>query len=525
LVASFLFGLGTGNHRLIIGVALPLAYAGLFDLEFSLGRLHFRRSAWMVGAFLLGFVLVQAYLPIRSLARPAVQLSYPDDLGTFLRVVTTGAAKTEAFYNPFGDLGHLRHWLTILTVYPTYELTLVGLLIAAVGVWRMRREARRMLWVTAAIGGFALATVSTYGIHDIFNYFLPIYQMAMIWFGFGLAALLGLVGRPWPAALEERLHFWTPARRVPLMAAAALLIPAVLAVRNFRVLDRSGHYDPADYADFIWSTVDSGSVVLADFWAWTPLLYDQVINHQGQGITVAPAFSNPNLDVETQLELLEASGTRTYAALRREDIPGNSLGEYTLRLVAPYPVRGFPTDTNPLPSYKELLVPRGGLYRVVRGVPDPAVATVPDESRLPEPVVFGDTISLEGFAIDVQQVAVGGVYKLSYYWRLDDVVPNDLWVDVLFTHADGTVDTTGGIPVWLASHWVGTGARSTSSWPGDRIMRETLSGIVPRDVNPGSYELRLVMYGSGVRAGLMPARTGDAPAGAAVVVGSIAITE
>lgn len=517
--AILLFGLGLGNHRLLIGFLPVLAYA----LYSGLGGRQFRPSrgelARMAIAFAVGFS-VHVYLPLRAMANPPVLWADASDPATFIQMVTTGKANTEAFYNPFGDLSAFEHVAKILGLYPTYELTLPGLILALLGAVVFARRDRPMFAATALIAGFSLVMVSSYGIHDIFNYFLPIYQMACLWFGWTVAAGVELAERE--LEVDEGLTLWGPSARKAVLIVMLAIIPLRLFLTNYRLLDRSGHVEPVDFAEFVLSTLPEDAVVLSDFWTWTPLLYFQVVNGRRPDITIYPALADADLDLESLIASLEQSGVPVYLTTRFEDAPGNRLGPYSLRLISPYPVRGFPTDSQPLPSYKDRLVPRGALYRVARGRPELEVESVPTVAEI-DPVNFDGVIQLMGYSFEHSMVSRGDALGFTLYWRLASRANNDLWADVLFTDPEGEVRTEAGIPIWLASHWIGGGAFPTTDWSVDRLYKESYLSLVPQEVKPGRYQVRLLVYAGGVREGRLPAKVEGAVM-ESVVLGEVTVS-
>lgn len=523
LLATFLFGLGLGNHRLLLGMGLPLAYAGLLRFGGGWQRPFLRRLGRMFLAFLVGFS-VHLYLPIRAGMDPAVLWADASQPGVFLEMITTGKANQEHFYNPFGDLGRFRHWARILSVYPAHELTLAGLVLGLVGGAVAYVRDRQAFVLTGMLLVFTLFMVSTYGIHDIFNYFLSIYQVLVLWFGFACARVLSLITRSsfWSRLgeggmlSENNLRF--------LAIAFLLVIPLNLFVGNYAVMDRSDHLDPLDFADLVWKVVPRGSYVLSDFWTYTPLLYGKHVLAGGDGITLIPALSAEVDELERLLAELEASGVPVFLTTRFEDNPGNALGPYSLRLISPYPVQGLPTDSQPLPAYKDRLVPRGAIYRVGRGVEPEVVGAVPGEVR-GEPVVFGRTIELMGGQLNPAIQDQGGILELELFWRLLRGQDRNLWADVLFTDARGGTATEAGIPVWQGSHWIGGGATPTSTWSQGQIHRERYFILIPRQAEARSYQVRILVYERGPRMGLLDVTSGPKAGTSSTVLGEVVVRE
>lgn len=519
LLATFIFGIGLGNHRLLLGVAAPIGYVWMVEVANDRSVNRGASLLRLVGAFLLGS-LIQLYLPIRAAQGPPVLWADATELETFVQIVTTGKARAEAFYNPFAGMDRFRHWLTILRVYPASEFTPIGLVAALFGGILMFRRNRKTFWMSLLVVAFTLMTVSTYGIHDIFNYFLPIYQMLTIWLGTTIATSLD-----WIRTVEviKPMRLVRPGLRTVLAIGLFGLIPASLMRSNFPILDRSGHGHPSDYASLVWSVVEPGSVVLTDFWSWTPLLYDQVVLGRGEGVFVQPALADADLDLKDLLAQIEDSGFRAYLATRSDDAPNNRIGPYSFRILAPNAIQGMPTDSNPLPSYKDLLVPRGGLYQVGRGVPELEVDEVPSGDRHVR-AGFDAGLMLEGFGSSAAHSAPGEWFEIVLYWQLTEPVNDDLWADVLFADSNGRVEAEGGIPLWQASHWLGSGAFTTRNWEAGNLYSEAYYVLVPQDISLGTYEILLFVYQDGPRQVRVPL-AGDTTGRAPVRLGSIEIVD
>ncbi len=90
--ASFLLGLGLGNHHTLVFVALPIAVSWFLDLTASgqngwqLITFTFKKLPLLFFFFLIGFS-VYVYLPVRSLRNPPIDWSNPENLGNFIRVI------------------------------------------------------------------------------------------------------------------------------------------------------------------------------------------------------------------------------------------------------------------------------------------------------------------------------------------------------------------------------------------------------------------------------------------------------
>jgi len=101
-------------------------------------------------------------------------------------------------------------------------------------------------------------------------------------------------------------------------------------------------------------------------------------------------------------------------------------------------------------------------------------------------VVFGEAIILEGYALD-ESVWAGDVLHLDLYWQASTPVAEDYQVFVHLLGEDGRSWAQKDGPPLL-------GTRPTSSWqPGERLTDQR-GLLLPSDMPPGSYHLRVGLY-------------------------------
>jgi len=337
-----------------------------------------------------------------------------------------------------------------------------------------------------------LVMISVYGIHNIFNYFLPIYLFLAIWIGCGVAQIFSWMDTSLPRDTDSQIAILRPIFRTAILLSLCFLIPFSLLIRNFNRLDRSQHRHAGDFAHYLFGTLEDNAIVLADFWSWAPLRYSQLVEGVGPEIVVLPALSDSDVDQMQFLDVLQEAGASVYVAVSAEDTPRLQIEPQRLQLVAPYVIQGMTTPRQPLPEYKDLLVPSGMLYRAVSSPPDLTVDEALVERSIE--VVFSGEISLVGFEIHPASIKPGESFQASYDWLLIQDTEKNYWVDILFTDSDGNVLTESGFPLWLHSHWVGALANLTSTWPAGTIQREVLDGIVPREIPAGTYQIRAFLY-------------------------------
>ncbi len=490
-LAGLLFGLSLGNHRLILILFIPAVYLVWHMIRSGKDRMDWKGLAVIIGFILLGFS-INLYLPLRAAQQPAYMWADASDPQTLLRMLFVGATDRSAFINPFRNIATLRIWSITLTRFPAYELTVSGLLLAAFGAFSLLRRKRPVFYVSGLAILSTLVMVSIYGIHNIFNYFLPIYLFLTIWIGPGGAQLVEWIQNSLPSRLDSRLTFLTPLHRQGMLILLMLLVPFTLLLRNFAPLDRSQHRHAGDFAHYLFSKLEDNSIVLADFWSWAPLMYTQLVEGEGSQIAVLPALSDSDVDQNQFLDVLQEAGASVYVAVSAEDTPRLQIEPQRLQLVAPYVIQGMTTPWQPLPEYKDLLVPSGMLYRAVSHLPDLTI----DESRIENPmdVDYSGELSLVGFSIRPTRIKPGESFLATYDWRLQQDTNTNFWVDVLFTDEEGNVITESGFPLWLHSHWIGARANPTSTWQVGEIYRELLDGIVPREIPAGTYQIRAFLY-------------------------------
>jgi hypothetical protein len=362
--------------------------------------------------------------------------------------------------------------------------------------------------------------VSIYGIHDIFNYYHPIYLMIALWFGFGITDLLNFVEKRVGDWLGGELRLLTPGFRKGVVFIVLLIIPITLFQRNIDRIDKHAHANTKDYAYYLLDRVEPNAVIMADFWSRWPLLYVQLV--EGYRTDVRIVSKVDLAGVQSTEELAEGyleDSEGVYIAQRDNDRLGPEFERLEKQLLAPYLIHSLPTDVIPAPKYKDLLIPRGAVYKILEGKRSQKFDTFHDQGL---EIRIGDELVLDDAQIDKSTLKIGESYTIQYVWALADKTAEDYWVDVLFTSPQGGVETIEGYPVWLQSHWIGGGSHPTSQWKPEEKMYERYEGIVPRRVEPGTYQLRLLVYEKGPREGFVPAE-GPWTAGGKIILQEIRV--
>jgi hypothetical protein len=130
--------------------------------------------------------------------------------------------------------------------------------------------------------------------------------------------------------------------------------------------------------------------------------------------------------------------------------------------------------------------PAGAPYAQVYRRP---VASTPARSpRIPLEVQVGDGISLVGYDLLPEPIQVGGSLYIQYHWQVTEPPTAD-WT--VFSHL---LDDGGNVVAGFDSQ-PGRGSLPTSRWqPGWRIFDE-YELVLPADLPPGTYTVRMGLYG------------------------------
>jgi Protein O-mannosyl-transferase TMEM260-like len=182
LLFSFSVGLSFTNHLSMITLAPALLF--LFFRATRLPIRSFHELIRLAPGFLLG-LLPYAYLPIRASMHPRLNWGDPDTLDRFLEHVSG-----EQFHFAFAFVPRVfRQQTQYLANTLVNDTSVVGLLIAALGIVVLLRRARvHALWT--GILFLTCAVVSgLYDINDIGNYYLPVFLALGVWVAVGLAFL------------------------------------------------------------------------------------------------------------------------------------------------------------------------------------------------------------------------------------------------------------------------------------------------------------------------------------------------
>ncbi len=486
-IASLVFGLSLGNHRLILFMLPAMALFVLFEKKTTLGSLVRKPLVYMAALMLLGFS-VNLYLPLRANYDPLGDAGYAATLGGFFDTVFKGQSETQNYdFSPAGVVSRL----PMLWDFPRYEFSLPGVLLALSGLFWLARGDRTLLTLTLLPAALTALVVVTFMVHDIYDYFLPIYFMASIWIGVGAHRTVewatSVTGKRTSAgglALSSKT-------KSALLYVAVLTVPLGLLLSNFQLLDRSKDYEAYDFALNTMSVAPRDSVVVSDWWAYFPLLYLQEVEGLRRDMLLLYGLSEPDWDPIPFIESQLSEGKNVYFA---EGLSTEMRAVSERFALVPITLQAITTPVVkrvPRPQYKDLLVVKRDLFQVVRDKPPLRETKVPLGAR--GEITFGGELTLVAAEVGASTVARGESLPIDYHWRLERSVDDDLFFKVVFVDALGRVPTKQGYQLWFQGNEVG-GVRPTSGWEPGQSASETYHTLVPRQLSPGTYELQLRVF-------------------------------
>jgi len=324
-LSGLLLGLGTVNH-ITAGLLLP---GMLVSWYLALRRSGYAFKATVYGAaFFLTGMSVLIYLPIRSLARPYLNIGYPETLGNFLWTVRWGAYAEQALALAGSAGGRLAKAGSDI---PGLTVGLAVLAVCMVLVWALiRRDMRTYLPLAVFVAvyvpvtsGVALSSGRdmSFGLHE--KFFIPMVAFALIFLG----GLLGSVFVGERARYRAGLRY---AIFIVCMFAAVYLVRVGLPVTDYHK-----HFIAYDYAQNSLKSVGERGVLLTwgdngvfPLWyvqgveryrddillAHTPLMtYDWYLNDINRRAGIKIDYMNPFFLGENAYRIMKADPSRPFS--------------------------------------------------------------------------------------------------------------------------------------------------------------------------------------------------------------------
>lgn len=279
--AALAAGLAFGAHYDVGGPAAVLVAASAWSARRELGG---RGLARLAGAFALGLATF-LYLPLRSLADPALDFGDPETPARLWRMLTLADMPTgKAFARELGVLGQQLGAVAGLAAgqWPAwvFALSALGLLTFARG--RAPFGAGAALVAVIALDYAGILAMSNFAlvpeeIYELRFLFLPAYLALALLAGLGLAGIASL--------LAQRTRHAVP---LLCLVAGAALVPWVLVQR--RLLDKRDDHVLREYGLGLLAAAEGPAIVFTfGDNAWMPLVYLQTVEEARPDVTVIAA--------------------------------------------------------------------------------------------------------------------------------------------------------------------------------------------------------------------------------------------
>jgi len=229
-LVAFLYGLSLSNHA--AGVFFFPSIAGILILKFKKRAFEPKLLLGMFFSTCAG-LLVYAYLPLRSLADPAIDWGNPENLRNFIWVVTAKQYAPNLVGRPniFVMIGQI----FLRASYLLDQFTILGVALAAVGVWRLARVERRAVAYSLLVIGILFYI----GLNSAFisAYFAPALALIAVWIGVGLSRTF-----EWAVSLSDKIGEASKGALAKKVVCAMLGVTFALPLGiNYRGMDRSEH--------------------------------------------------------------------------------------------------------------------------------------------------------------------------------------------------------------------------------------------------------------------------------------------
>ncbi len=443
---ALLFGLGMTHHLTTILLAPALIiFLWMERPDLFRFKIILRTLPWVVAPLVL-----YAYIPLRAPASPWLypQLTPTHTLSLFentlignLRFILGLGFSSEFGAVPIGQQLHQAAQLYLL------HFTWIGLGIILLGVLALAFEGEWALLGLTSLSFLLFQLFNLlYGIGDIATYYLPLYLIATLWLGMGLAYLV-----------EWLTRMTTPAWRKGWLFGSILILilPGFLVQRDFAQLDRRQDRDArTQWEDILSQPLPEDALLVSnDRDEMVPLIYLQQIEGRAPhmlGLFPLLAPTSDWEDLNMTLKTALATGRPVFLI-------------------------------KPMPGVEALyrLAPVGGQVQQVIG---PLLAP-PDSFEAPY------TQDLRWLGIQsTGEVAPGETLSVVLYWRATNR-PQSVWHS--FLHL---VDNAGEKVAQAEDHRPGGLYLPSPLWrPGDVIVdRFELS--LPPDLPSGQYRLLAGFY-------------------------------
>jgi hypothetical protein len=297
VAAALVFGLGMGNHMLMVMLAPGV---GIFVLTVRPSLLADPRTVAKAAMGLLAGLAVYLYVPIRGAANPAIHYDYaPTTLPLFLRYVLGQDFSGQMAFLSIAGLGLAAGALGTFarqlgdSLTPPVAIGMAAL--AAIGLVALLAGRRlRVAWLLVSTGGLTLYARLTYQNGDIERYQLfPVAVLAIL-AALGATALWRLVVRALEPRDEDPAASAVARRRGALSTFLALAPAIVLIVPAFLFGANNGRVKVPDARCYVNALVADApqDAAIVSWWSMvTPIWYAQAVERQRPDITAVSAGS------------------------------------------------------------------------------------------------------------------------------------------------------------------------------------------------------------------------------------------
>jgi hypothetical protein len=497
---ALIYGLSLSNH---ISMILFLPAFGYFILMIDRRLLFdFKKVILLLLFFFVGLALY-LYLPIRSLANPALDWGNPENLQNFIWLVTGRQYQHRLFTLPASQLlRQLRTYLINLKI----EFTWLPIFLGIFGLGSLFRKR-----------GLFFFLLFIYLIDLVFNlgqaappapvhFFLSSFLIFSLWIGYGLSSILVYVKKS----------------TVSYLLPVFLLLPLISWQIHYDKVDQSNNYAAYDWAGNVLGVVEEKGIIVDQL--PFPFWYLQYVEKRRPDVTTIASslFSHPfpwylekvqaehpELDIVSPVQKAEnyvryadyiyPVDLQTITGLIRgyQGSPTMRLAWLLSTVITGYVVEHnigqvpiYTTLTNPEIREGCYLISRGPIYRIRNQRPQ---LTVTDPRiQYKSPVDFSGDLYLLGYDLSSRIIRPGGLLYLTYYWtKIKKSSLNKFKVLLIFTDACGRFSLEKGLPKFYECHLLAHGF--PLDYESDQIIRESYFSLVPSELPAGTYYLWLIV--------------------------------
>ncbi|MFP6583307.1 MAG: DUF2723 domain-containing protein [Candidatus Hydrogenedentota bacterium] len=277
---TLIYSLSLSNHSTMYLLG-PVFLVYLFAIDRRLIRQG--KTLGIAAILFVCGLLVHLYLPIRSMANPAMDWGNPETLQNFWNVFTR--VQYSSMMTGERSLGlFMRQMLEFLKFY-VWEFTPWVLWLIVPGLIGLYQKSRATLWLSLSVFVVVLLAsilVPNFPIEYHFiwmntTFWIPLTVLGAMWLGFGLDWLINrLSARPW-------IRF--------VVCFIALIIPLFTHGAHSMHNDQSDYYIARDYAKNVLDTMEPNAIYFGggDHTIF-PLVYMQIVEGYRTDVTIANKY-------------------------------------------------------------------------------------------------------------------------------------------------------------------------------------------------------------------------------------------